>query len=693
MKSLFRLMTLLCLMVAMGWGQGQIPPTGFVTPFSMAGTGPNGAYAKLTVDGSGNLNVTGSSAGVLAYIPGFVTPYAPVAQDSLGIWHFLLVDASGNLKTTSSGGASCTGALTLNNSGSGSASGTSYNCLSAVTVSYNTIGAAPLASPTFTGTVTMPDGSSFGTVGSLASGAVAVTGTSGDSSTLVATDAFVANAVSGLGPAGLAFAVQAMNSTATGFAGIAAPTTPPSVPQVFTSTPSSGSAATAAAWALPGIAGRSVSTTTDTIVATDCSPNRIEYTGSAATAVALPTATTLAVPKCVFKLANIGTGVVTVTPTTWTVNGNATLLIEPNQQAWFYVDPNNATNWSADVNGETYVSQLGNALATNTLANGNFPQIWQWALTTPSLVAMSLGEASASSGSANQILNIQTLSGSTATPLTIQQAAVTGTTTIPAINIAATWNNSGLTGSVFKAAVTNTSSAATSSFIVFTGGTAGTTAEFGVDTAGDLQVAGVITGTVTTGVMQICGGSSITCSQASNAAVGGPFILGNDNSNNGAGVKAGPAIFRGGMLTNAAPNAAAIEGVVQVGEGYLKGSAIANVGDVLCGTTVAFTVTDCPTSATNIIGIATITTTPVGVVSYGTALVKTDGAITALGDHICGPTTTAGLAHDNGGTVCAVGTSVGTVIADSGNVTQMSANTTATTAMSTTLVLVQLHID
>jgi len=83
------------------------------------------------------------------------------------------------------------------------------------------------------------------------------------------------------------------------------PTAPNSVPQSITSTPSGGVGG-AATWNLPGIAGRAItgSTATDMIVSTDCNPKRVEYVGSVAVAVTLPTATTLAVPNCVFKLVN-----------------------------------------------------------------------------------------------------------------------------------------------------------------------------------------------------------------------------------------------------------------------------------------------------------------------------------------------------------------------------------------------------
>jgi hypothetical protein len=128
-----------------------------------------------------------------------------------------------------------------------------------------------------------------------------------------------------------------------------------------------GQAGGSATWGLPGIAGRAVTgtTATDTIATADCAPNRVEYAGSVSVAVTLPTATTLAVPYCVFKLTNSTTGgntAVTVTPTTWTINGNATLIIPRGQSAFVYVDPNSTTNWTADITGpNTSVATIASA--------------------------------------------------------------------------------------------------------------------------------------------------------------------------------------------------------------------------------------------------------------------------------------------------------------------------------------------
>lgn len=131
------------------------------------------------------------------------------------------------------------------------------------------------------------------------------------------------------------------------------PTGPNNLAQILTSVPSS-SLAVAPSWALPGVSGRAVTgiTSTDSILSTDCSPNRIEYVGSVAVAITLPTATTLAVPSCVFRVTNNTSGsttALTITPTTWTINGSSTLTVAQGQIATIYVDPNSATNWVADV--------------------------------------------------------------------------------------------------------------------------------------------------------------------------------------------------------------------------------------------------------------------------------------------------------------------------------------------------------
>lgn len=362
----------------------------------------------------------------------------------------------------------------------------------------------------------------------------------------------------------------------------------------------------------------------------------------------------------------------------------------------------NGTFGVCTAGGATALSGLTAAVGANTIANGNNPQTWNWAQTTNSQIGLTFGETSAATAGtltgaiANQAeVSATTASASTATPFNITQGSVTGTVAFPAFQIQTTWNNAGLTGEGIVFNVTDTSSAVASLALDLRKG--GTT-QFSVDKNGNVLTGsgGAFGGNANANNITFCGSSAINgaCSSTASGAAGGAQFQGGDASGTGSSVKAGYGIFRGGLLTAASPNAAALEGVAQLEAGYLKGSAIAAMGDVVCGTTTAFTVTDCSHTgpAVNIIGIATNTSNPIGVIPYGTALVKTDGAVT-IGDILCMGTTTDGQAHDNGTAVCATaGTTIGIVVATSGTITQASGNTTSSTAMSTTLPLVQLHI-
>ncbi len=153
-------------------------------------------------------------------------------------------------------------------------------------------------------------------------------------------------------PAGSLYAVQVNNPSGT-FGAVNAPTTPNLVPQALCSTPTSGGAATSYTNCLPGLLGRPVTgtTSTDTIQTTDCSPSRVEYVGSVSVAVTLPTATTLGVPNCQMMLINNTTGTntnVVVTPTTWTIKGQASQTLHQGEYIKLSVDPNSSTNWASD---------------------------------------------------------------------------------------------------------------------------------------------------------------------------------------------------------------------------------------------------------------------------------------------------------------------------------------------------------
>ena len=91
---------------------------------------------------------------------------------------------SGNA-TTATTATQVGNAATFNNGGAGAASGTTFDGAATRTISYNTIGASPLASPTFTGIVTAPDltltalGADVGTTSLMITGNVVGTRTLG----------------------------------------------------------------------------------------------------------------------------------------------------------------------------------------------------------------------------------------------------------------------------------------------------------------------------------------------------------------------------------------------------------------------------------------------------------------------------------------------------------------------------------
>ena len=114
-------------------------------------TGNTGTGLTINVNGGGAKSVykcNGSTATLgIGDIP--ANKPVPMYLDAAGHWDVIST-------VSGCGGGTTTNALTMNNSGTGDVSGSTFNGSAAKTISYNTIGAAPTASPTFTGTVTMP---------------------------------------------------------------------------------------------------------------------------------------------------------------------------------------------------------------------------------------------------------------------------------------------------------------------------------------------------------------------------------------------------------------------------------------------------------------------------------------------------------------------------------------------------------
>lgn len=126
------------------------------------------------------LSVNGTGAKPVGYWNGTaITTTLPVGILPANVPTFVCFDGTNYdlVGLGGSGGGTTTNSLTMNSSGSGAASGATFNGSAAETISYNTIGAAPTASPTFTGAPTAP------------------TATAGTNTTQLATTAFVQAAI------------------------------------------------------------------------------------------------------------------------------------------------------------------------------------------------------------------------------------------------------------------------------------------------------------------------------------------------------------------------------------------------------------------------------------------------------------------------------------------------------------------
>jgi len=130
--------------------------------------------------------------------------------------------------------------------------------------------------------------------------------------------------------------------------------------------------------------------------------------------------------------------------------------------------------------------------AVATFADGNNPVTVNCAQTTDSQDCWTFGETSAATGGtltnllANQAeLHAATASGSTATPLEVEQAGITATTGPPLAQFESTWNNASLVGQGIVENVTNTNSAAGSLLLNLR---VGNVTQFSADKAGNLAI-------------------------------------------------------------------------------------------------------------------------------------------------------------------------------------------------------------
>jgi hypothetical protein len=469
----------------------------------------------------------------------------------------------------------------------------------------------------------------------------------------------------------------------------------------------------------PGVAGRTVSGATDTI---NCAAGGdrgtvVTYTSASLVTVTIGQAGTTCLSNFYVRLFSTASGGIKIVSTVSTLNGIAagTGITYP-QNTWVDITSIDNATWTLEasrvVKGGTNITEVlnsdgsvtfnaasggGAALSAITaatssptaLANGNFAQTWNWAQTTNSQSAFTFGETSAATGGtltnnlANQAeLAVSTASASTATPLSVKQGSVTGTTGIPALQISTTWNNASLTGQGIVFSVIDTASSAGSSnlFTLF-GGTSGTTNEFNITQGGNLSLNGQILISNGNSIQGASAGASYSIQGglgANNpgASAGNLTLTGGLNAGTTASTAGGNLILNGGPATGASganqggtaslfsgavTSATGIPGPLQIGQYYLKGTTV-TVNNLQClVAATSMTTADCAANPTNVVGVALTAALPIQVQTEGQVLVNSSNTA-VVGDTVCAGGT-AGKVTDNGNSgPCTSGVPFGTVV-------------------------------
>ncbi len=332
---------------------------------------------------------------------------------------------------------------------------------------------------------------------------------------------------------------------------LAGPTATNSVPQYLTSTPSGG-AATSPTWTPSGVPVNAQTGTTYTVLATDRT-SELTFNNASAIAITLPQAgSTGFASKFAFVAKNIGAGAATITPTTSTINGNSTLVLQQGDACFVYSDDTNY-NSICSSGQDTVASPItitrsasGNQVGCTTCAtttNGG-------ALTATSPMNISAGGVISAtlSGNGSKVQSTSATTSSNGNVVTYDASVNTQDSGIPSANLVtassnftsanlvqAAGNNKTTSDSGIPTAnVVTASSNYTSGNLVQAAGANKTTSDSGLATANVVTAAS----NYTSGQFVKAAGNNKTTSSAAIAAADLPAALSSSTSVNGTTIPA-----------------------------------------------------------------------------------------------------------------------------------------------------------
>jgi len=237
--------------------------------------------------------------------------------------------------------------------------------------------------------------------------------------------------------------------------------------------------------------------------------------------------------------------------------------------------------------GSSALSSITAATGSNTILNGNNPQIWKWAQTSNNQQAFMIEESAAATGGTGvlqQLVYIQTVTGSTAIPLYVENV-LNGSQTLPAVIIGPHWNTTGLVDAALLVDPAYTA-AATGSLLI--DAQLSGTSQWKVDMAGNsTQLGGVIATTGAFGGVTI-GSNALAVTGTAN--ISGATTLGVQNTVAGNLLVSGSS-SAGGSLTI-------------YGTGASPGSSVLSVSTA--GTTLNLGSTNATVTTAGVAGLASL---------------------------------------------------------------------------------------